>query len=497
MVYGFCLKISLESLQFKKHPYSMKKIFSALAVMTLSLPVQALELSPCYIGKGGVSQKAQCGTLTVPVNRDVPDVTIDLNVAVVSARSDKKADDPLLLLAGGPGQGAVETFAATASVYQSSLRDRDIIMVDQRGTGESHPLRCEVTEEQMELMMDTESDAWKPWLQGCKDSMDVDTRFFTTTDAIKDLEAVRQALDIKQWNIYGGSYGTRKALTYMKMHPEALRSVVLDSVVPQSEVLASSHEENLQNTLRTVFERCEAQADCQAAFGDAEQQMWTFLKKLADAPLDMRLPNSGTGEFEDLTFTREHAVIALRMFSYGPETMGLIPLLVSLANHGQVENMAYQSMMIGASLEEGLNNALELSVLCAEDVPFMRSPSPIDNSLFGNNFVDLLKQRCEIWDSVAVDDDFKEDVVSDIPTLLLSGELDPVTPPAFADKTMETLSKAQHLVAKGQGHIAATRGCMPKIMGQFINDPESELDTECMKSFQDLTFFTNLNGPKE
>ena len=497
MVYGFSINFSLESLQFKKHPKFMKKFTSVLAVMALSSSVQALELSPCFIGKGGVSKKAQCGQLTVPVNRDIPDVTIDLNVAVIAAPSDKKSDDPLVLLAGGPGQGAVETYASMTRVFQSNLRDRDIILVDQRGTGDSHPLRCDVTDEDMESMLDVESDAWKGWLQGCKDSMDVDTHFFTTTDAIKDLEAVRQSLGIKQWNLYGGSYGTRKALTYMKMHPEVLRSVVLDSVVHQSEVLSSSHEENLQSTLNAVFERCKNQVACNEAFGDAEQQMWTFLDQLKETPIEMRLPNARTGELEDLTFTREHAVMAIRMFSYSPETMGMIPLLVSLANHGQPENLAYQAMMVGASLEEGLNNALELSVLCAEDAPFMREQRTLSNSLFGDNFTELVMQRCDIWDSVAVDASFKTDVESDIPTLLLSGELDPVTPPAFAEKAMETLSNAQHLVAKGQGHIAATRGCMPKIVGQFIADPKAELETECMDNFGDIPFFINLNGPKE
>ncbi len=476
----------------------MKKIFSALAVMALSLPVQALELSPCYIGKGGVSKKAQCGQLTVPVNRDVPDVTIDLNVALIAAPSDNKADDPIVLLAGGPGQGAVETYAGLSRVFHSYMRDRDIILVDQRGTGNSHPLRCEIEDEDVETLLDYESDGWKVWLKDCKDSMDVDTDYFTTTDAIKDLEAVRQALDIKQWNIYGGSYGTRKALTYMKMFPESLRAVVLDSVVPQSEPLASSHEANLQNTLRAVFERCEADVSCKEAFGDAEQQMWKLFQTLEESPVELSMISPALGEREELTFSKEYAAIALRMFSYGPETMGLIPLMVSLANHGQYETMAYQSLMVGANLEESLNNALELSVICAEDVPFMADKQPeMSNYIFGDKFYELIKARCDIWDSPRADASFKEDVVSDIPTLLLSGELDPVTPPAFADKAMQTLSNSQHLVAKGQGHIAVTRGCMPKIFGQFIKDPEVELDTECMKSFQDLTFFVNLNGPKE
>lgn len=477
----------------------MKKTISVLTLLVSAASVQAIEMKPCYIGKNGVSQKAECGTLTVPVNREAPEVTIDLHVARIEALSDKKAEDPLLMLAGGPGQSALDAFAGSARVYQSHLRDRDIILVDQRGTGASHPLRCELDEENenMEALMDPDSDAWKDWLQNCKDSMDVDTRYFTTTEAIKDLEAVREALGIKQWNVYGGSYGTRKAITYMKMFPEALRSVVLDSVVNQEEPLASKHDANIQRTLKAVSDQCKEDTACYRAFGDVESKMWALLARLKETPAELNINNPMTGEKESITFDENYAVMALRMFAYSPETMGLIPLMVSKADEGHYETLAYQALMIGASLEEGLNNALELSVICAEDIPFFGEQPEMDHYLFGERFFELTKARCDIWDSVPVDDSFKQEVVSDIPTLLLSGELDPVTPPQFADLAMKEITGAKHFVAKGQGHIVATRGCMPKIFGAFVRDPKAELDTACMDNFQTLSFFINMNGPQE
>jgi pimeloyl-ACP methyl ester carboxylesterase len=477
----------------------MKKIlFLACAWLSVG-HASDLELQPCFIGaKGsGVSTAAHCGTLSVPENRNQPDRMIDLNVAVIKSTSSDKLKDPLLLLAGGPGQGAVDTFAGMTGLFSALLPRRDLVMVDQRGTGQSNPLRCEVDPEELETLNDMNSEAWKDWTRDCHASLDADTRFYTTTVAIEDLETVRQALGIEQWNLYGGSYGTRKALTYMKLFPASVRSVVLDSVVAQDEALGTSHEANLRSTLSRVFRKCDADEACQEAFGDAEQQMWKFLDGLQDNPITLRLQNSDTGRYETVTMTREYAVLALRMFSYSPETMGLIPLMVSLANNGQPETMAHQSLMVMNSLTQGLNNALEMSVTCAEDVPFMPTETRQSNSLFGDNLFELMHARCALWDAIVVDESFKAPVESDIPTLLLSGEYDPVTPPEFAEKAMQTLSNAQHLVAKGQGHIVGTRGCMPKVVAAFIKNPEAELDSSCMSNFQDLSFFINMNGPQE
>ncbi|TDR23894.1 alpha/beta hydrolase [Marinicella litoralis] len=477
----------------------MKKLLITWVTWLTVANVQALELEPCFIGAigSGVSTAAECGQLTVPENRQNPDKTIDLNLAVIRSTSNEKLNDPLLLLAGGPGQGAVDTFAGIVKIFDAMLPLRDIVLVDQRGTGKSNPLRCEIDPDEYEALSDMDSDAWKDWTKKCHQGLDADTRYYTTTEAINDLEAVREALEIEQWNLYGGSYGTRKALTYMKMFPDSIRSVILDASVPQEQALGVEHETNLRNTLQQIFALCEADEACQTAFGDAEQQLWKFLDQLKEAPINLRIQNSSTGTFEDVLMTREYAVIAMRMFAYSPETMGLIPLMVSLANHGQPETMAAQAQMVMNSLNEGLNNALEISVSCAEDVPFMPKTSNTTNSLFGDELFELMHARCELWDSIAVDPSFKEPVVSDIPTLLLSGEYDPVTPPKNAEQIMQTLSNAQHLVAKGQGHIVGTRGCMPKIVTAFIKDPSKELETECMNDFRDFSFFINMNGPKE
>src|SRR5690606_1301365 len=244
-----------------------------------------LSLSACFIGDedAGISVAAECGWLTVAEDRANPDGRqIDLNVAVIKSDVKTPAADAVVLLAGGPGQGAVDTFASVAQHLSRLLPNRHLVTGDQRGTGESHPLRCEFDAEAFADMTDFQSPEMIQWVKDCHASLDADTRFYTTTIAIEDLESVRTALGISQWNIYGGSYGTRKGLTYMKLQPESVRLAILDGVMPQQEAMAAAHEKNLRSTLHKIFQLCDQDAECSARFENSEQQMWTFLQALEE-----------------------------------------------------------------------------------------------------------------------------------------------------------------------------------------------------------------------
>jgi pimeloyl-ACP methyl ester carboxylesterase len=399
------------------------------------------------------------------------------------------------MLAGGPGQAAVETYPQVSSAFRKILKYRDVVLVDQRGTGQSNALKCNFDESLQEKLLEDEELVYDA-IRDCVTHLDADTQFYTTTESIKDLEEVRKALNIKQWNLLGISYGTRKALTYMKMYPDSIRAVILDGVVPQQEPLAQSHEKNLLNALRKQFEQCNEQIACQEAFGDIEQQMWQLLDEVEQTKPKIRLQNFMTGNFEEVDVSKESLAIAIRMFSYSANTARLLPLMIAKAKHGQLETLASQANMISGLLQESMSN-VELSIICAEDLPFYRENAIGDHNLFGENFVQKMKKSCSAWPHATVDNSFKDPVVSDIPTLLLSGEFDPVTPPEFAKLTMETLSHAQHLVAKGQGHNIFPLGCIPRIITDFIENPTKELDAKCMNDFNYTPFFINMMGPKQ
>ena len=464
-----------------------------------SLTAHAIELSECRIGsEDSVNRvKAECGTLQVAENRKNPSRMIDLNIAIVRTDSIKKKNDPVIMLAGGPGQAAVETYPQVASGFRHILKDRDIILVDQRGTGKSNPLKCHFDENLMEQILEDE-ELYFSELKKCVQAMDADTRFYTTTESIKDLEQVRQALNIEKWNLIGISYGTRKALTYVKMFPDAIRSVILDGVVPQQEALAQHHEQNLQHALSKQFEQCEKQAACKKAFGDVEQQMWQLLEEVEKNPKTIRLQNFMSGEYEDVKITKEYITIAIRMFAYSSSSMNLLPLMIAQANHGQLETIAAQANMIASMMTKSMTN-VEMSIVCAEDLPFYRFEEAQGNTLFDKDYLRKTAKSCAVWPHVTVDASFKQAVKSDLPVLLLSGELDPVTPPEFAEKTKQTLSNSRHLIAKGQGHNIFPLGCMPKIIAEFIQEPDKlqEIDTQCMDNFDYTPFFINMMGPKQ
>lgn len=472
------------------------KNLSLIAGFTiLSLNINAIEFKECRIGsdKGG-GIKAECGTLSVAENRDNPSRMIDLNIAIVRSSSTKKLNDPVIMLAGGPGQSAVESYPNASAAFHDILKNRDVVLVDQRGTGKSNPLKCEFDEES-QLIMLADSSLIPAEIKKCVANLDADTRYYTTTESIKDLEEVRQALKIEKWNLLGISYGTRKALTYMKDFPASIRSVILDGVMPQQEAMPQSHEKNLVNALRLQFEQCEKQPACREAFGDVEQQMWQLLERIDTEKPEIRLQNFSTGEFEKITLTKEGVAIAIRLFAYSANTMNLLPLMIAKANHGQPETIAAQANMISSLLSESMSN-VELSILCAEDMPFYSEYTLNENNLFGD-FIKSTKDNCAAWPHGTVDSSFKDPVVSDLPVLLLSGELDPVTPPGFAELAMQTLSNSQHLIAKGQGHNVFPLGCMPDIITDFIQNPEQELDIECMNDFDYTPFFINMMGPAQ
>ncbi len=472
-----------------------KNLLFFTGLVIFSLNVTAVEFTECRIGSDkGSKIKAECGTLSVAENRSNPSRMIDLNIAIVRSKSTKKLNDPVIMLAGGPGQSAVESYPMASSAFRGILKNRDVVLVDQRGTGGSNIIKCEFDEEtQLSLLAD--ASLIQSALKKCVEGLDADTRYYTTTESIKDLEEVRQALKIEKWNLLGISYGTRKALTYMKDFPESIRSVILDGVMPQQEAMPQSHEENLVIALRLQFEQCAKQAACHEAFGDVEQQMWKLLEKMDTEKPKIRLQNFSTGEFEEITMTKQSVAIALRMFAYSANTMNLLPLMIAQANNGQPEVIASQANMIGSLLAESISN-VEMSIICAEDLPFYSEHQLNENNLFGD-FINDITNNCAVWPHGTVDASFKDPVVSDLPVLLLSGELDPVTPPSFAELAMQTLSNSQHLIAKGQGHNVFPAGCMPDIITDFIQDPEQELDIECMNDFDYTPFFINMMGPQQ
>lgn len=473
----------------------------AIAAVGLAASAQAAEitLSPCHLSAAGgrLEVDARCGTLTVPVDPGEPDgEAIDLFVAVVDALAEQGAPDPLTVIAGGPGQAATSFYVTAEAAFAHAVRKRDIILVDQRGTGRSAPLMCEGGENDMFLEagdIDRMMDASRECLEGLAH----DPRFFTTSVAVRDLERVRGALGYAELNLYGISYGTRVAQHYLRRYPERTRRVILDGVLPPAVALGADVPLASQAALDALFERCEADAGCSGAFPDLRSRFGAVLARLRETPVEVTLAHPRTGEATEVVVDDWMLIGVVRLLVYQPQTASLLPFLIDAVDRGDYSALATQVFLLTEGLEDlavGLNNA----VVCTEDVPF-QGDVDLDAqaaTYMGTAFVEVLDRTCELWPRGFMDDDLRELVTSDKPVLMLSGELDPITPPHYARRAAAGLANVVDVVAPGQGHGMLMTACGRRLAAEFLDiDQPSTLDRSCVDRIRPAPIFTSLMGP--
>ncbi len=457
-----------------------------------------IELETCELVVPGtpLSTVGQCGWLDVAENPDEPDGRrINIRVARIPARGRVAESDPLVFFAGGPGQAATETWPLIARALAKVSENRDILLVDQRGTGQSNALKCPQIELDEALALDW--DELARTTRECLESLDGDPRFYTTTIGMHDIDAARAALGYEQVNLFGGSYGTRAAQVYLRLFPERVRSVVLDGVVPQTLALGTEHAEKLDQAIYRVLNACDTDAKCGETFPDSAGKLAALVKSLEENPVDVTVEHPTTGVPFSLSFDREVLASSLRFLSYSPDTQAMLPLLIhEAAVERRFDRLASQMMIAATGLQQSISQGMELSVMCAEDFPLFPANPPANDFLMGNMMEKAVGIQCGVWPKGPVPDNFHDPVGGEVPVLLLSGELDPVTPPEYAERVATHFPNSLHLIAPGQGHIASTRGCMGKIVSQFIISGSTEdLETGCMSQMKITPYFISLTGP--
>jgi pimeloyl-ACP methyl ester carboxylesterase len=462
-----------------------------------------IELNPCELTLAGtgLTAEAECGFMEVAENPAEPDGRrIMLHLARVPATSRSVEPDPLFLFAGGPGQAATESWLAVAGALRKVNETRDVILIDQRGTGQSNALKCPKAELEASLVIDW--DDLKEATIECLNGLDGDPRYYTTTIAMGDYNEVRKALGYEQINLFGVSYGTRAAQVYLRQFPDTVRTVVLDSVVPQTLALGSEHAQVLDDAVSRILQACDADSDCHEVFPGTPGLLLELMASLKDEPREVTFPHPYTGKPETITFDRDVLGSSIRFLAYSSATQAMLPLLIhEAATSGNLQRLASQVMMVAGSLQEMISSGMEMSVMCAEDYPQfppidLDSPEPED-SLMGNMMLKATQVRCSVWPRGERPDDFHTALVSDKPVLLLSGEFDPVTPPRYADEVASHMPNSLSLVAPGQGHSVLGQGCIGSIMTDFVNRASvEELETDCIDQLQSSPFFVGLTGPK-
>ena len=478
-------------------------LLAALAVLSIGPAANAepLTLSECRIsaGPGASSIEARCGTLSRPLDPSGEEPgEIELRVAVVPALNLTPEPDPLLPIAGGPGQGSVDFYTAYAWAFESVRRDRDILLIDQRGTGESATMNCEFDEDLIEGEFSTELTI--EYTEQCLEQLPYDPRFFTTSVAVRDIEAVREALGYPSLNLYGVSYGSRVAQHFARRYPASTRTLVIDGVVPPQISLGPEIATESQKAIDRILARCEEDDACNERFPHIDETFARIVEQLKRSPVSIQVPDPSTGRLQDLEFGSGELATAIRLLAYHPNSVALIPLLVSEAGNGNFVPLGSQFMMTMIAMGDALALGMHNAVMCTEDVPFY-DPDSIDYdgleaSYMGMLQLDALQAICSVWPAGPIDDGFKTPLETDIPVLLLSGDADPITPPRYADMAAVDLENATHLIGKHQGHGQVSVGCTPRLIADFIEtaDPTA-LDASCLERSFVMPYFLDFSGP--
>jgi pimeloyl-ACP methyl ester carboxylesterase len=482
---------------------------AAIATNAREFTLGKLDFKACELPqkKSGATTSAYCAPFSVPERRDdnqrddPASRKIDLNLALIKSDAERADSDIVVFLAGGPGQAAVETYPQIAAALAPLRKHHHILLLDQRGTGKSHPLDCKAAkdDEKKDDGNDAGIDTQKIREQTAKCLAEVqssaDPRYYTTTVATRDLEDLRQALGAPQFDLVGVSYGTRMAQQYLMRHPDGVRSVVLDSVAPNELVLGQDFARNLDDALKAQFALCEKNAACSKAFGDSFASLNRLRDALRAQPQNVTLRDPTTFESKSLHLTASRLAGLVRMFAYSPETAALLPLSIAEGLKGDYTPLAGQTQLLQEDMSGAMNGGMQASVICSEDADLLK-PDPNDaNTLLGTSLTDTFTTICAVWPHGAMPADFRTPLKSDKPILVLEGELDPVTPPRYGEQVMKGLSNAKLIVAKGQGHNVIGRGCLPKLVNEFVEklDPKT-LDAKCAEALGPIPALVDFNG---
>lgn len=459
------------------------------------------QFQECQIGAADAAehQQALCTTFMVPEDRAHPDgKKIGLHVAWLKARSSNPKPDALFFIAGGPGQASTEAYVQEAPAFDRIRSEHDVVLVDQRGTGGSNRMDCP----KLDAGFDPSDAAIAKAAQDCLKQLPGDPRFYTTSVAVQDLDAVRAAMGYPSIDLYGISYGTRVALQYLRAYPDRSRSAVLDGVVPADLALGPDVSLDAQRALGLIFSRCDEDSACHKAFPDLAATFAGLQRDLSAHAVSVTLRDPLDGSPRTETLTWEKVAGAVRLMSYQSETASLLPLLIHQAGtqHDYAPLMA-TALIFTDAIQEGFAEGMSSSVLCTEDAPFMQQDAAhraaLKDTYLGGATVDVMLKSCQVWPRGVIAADFKQPVKSDKPVLLLSGEDDPITPPANAERSAKTLSNSLSLVVPGQGHGNVFRGCMPRIVAAFVDAGSvKQLDTGCIKDTKPFPFFISFSGPK-
>ncbi len=488
----------------------MRSTLPCFLAMTLSLGALAahgdttngkLTLGPCKAP--GLPEDARCGTYEVFENRAAKSGRkIPLRVVVVPANAPTKERDAIAYFAGGPGGSAVQEGTWLAEVFRGKGgQKRDLVLVDLRGTGGSDPLECPTMMGNQGVQGFLDNFVPAEGARSCLEELSRtrDLSQYTTEIAVDDVDEVRAALGYDRLNIVGGSYGTRSELIYMRRHPSSVRTATLFRTVANDATTPLHFARITQEALDGLIAECAGDAECHKAFPRLREEVEEILRRTGKEPASVELTDEKTGKPFTLRFSRNGVAQVLRYMLYSTDTAAQLPLYVHLAAQGDFKPLA--------GIARGWGNidsvGYFLAVTCAEDVPFIKEEAiapAVAGTFLGEFRIRQQQAACKAWKAAKLGPEFQAPTVSDIPTVIISGERDPATPASDGDKVVRHLSHGVHLVVADGSHSnngMKGQDCELDIMSGLIESGSTEkLDTSCIAKMERPAFALSVGEPE-
>jgi pimeloyl-ACP methyl ester carboxylesterase len=460
---------------------------------------KSLVLNDCQPAR--IPSPAKCGTFEVYENRATKKGRkISLNILLLPATGAKREPDPLVYFAGGPGSAATEDAIGFAPEFAKIREHRDLLFVDQRGTGKSHPLNCvffnpDDLQSYLGYFFPLED------VRKCRPQLEAkaDLKLYTTDIAIDDMDEVRAALGYEKLNLFGGSYGTRAALTYLKRYPRHVRTATLQGVAPANAYMPADFPLHIERALSGVIAECAADEACNKAFPNLKEEAKALLDQLIKAPVEVEVEKPKSKERVKVKLSRDLMAEAIRYMLYSPVPASRVPLIIHLAAQGNFVPLTqtalqYRKFLVGAD-----SNGMYLSVTCAEDLPWIKpgeGERMAANTFLGDYRLRQQREACALWPRGEVKRDYAKPVRSDVPVLILTGEWDPVTPPSNGDAIAKGLKNSLHIVvphgAHGLGGLENI-DCILRLTAEFVeHGTTKDLDTACVKMIRRKGFALKL-----
>jgi len=439
----------------------------------------------------GIEEALRCVTLPVPVEEGKP-ATLNLHVTVAPALRQGARPDPLFVLAGGPGEAGSDVLPLLYTAFRRVRPTRDIVFIDQRGTGLSGKLDCPTDQNEDATLSDADVDAA---LKRCIAASKAPFAAYTTAAAARDVDAVRRALGYQRINLWGGSYGTRLAQTVARTYPATVRTLVLDAVAAPDQVIPAGGRDS-QAVLDRLFVQCTQDAACARAYPNLRTEFDALVRKLDGGPLRLNLPDPRTARDVDVAMTSTRLLDTVRNMLYNPADARRLPFLVHSASAGRWQPFVARRNLAADFASDGAPaTLLHLAVICAEDMPrFTPALAASDASPLTRALADRLRGLCRTMNVPAVPVTLPTRIAA--PALLLSGALDPVTPPHRARAAANYMDHAQLLTAPNVGHGVSQLGCAPRLLRAFLDRPDAKVDGACLNDIPAPTFQLGSAGPQ-